>query len=155
MAVSLGKRYAETASGIELLCIKGGECNLNVDGKSMEQPVQVVLDPEIYASQEDLALQFEYSSRVKELQARASAEVARLDGLISKMDRNDPALATTLKQRDIFTRPKGANRAETGPRLIDQLETLAASLDAANAAPSEEMISLYGELNSEVAAGVH
>jgi hypothetical protein len=37
MAVSLGKRYAETASGIELLCIKGGECNLNVDGKGMEE----------------------------------------------------------------------------------------------------------------------
>jgi hypothetical protein len=84
-----------------------------------------------------------------------NAEVARLDGLIAKIDKADPAMAALLKQRDVFTRPKGANRAETGPRLIDQIETLAASLDASNAAPTQEMISFYQELNSEVAAGVH
>jgi len=37
MAVSLGKRYQESTSGIELLCIKAGACNLNVDGRGMEE----------------------------------------------------------------------------------------------------------------------
>jgi photosystem II stability/assembly factor-like uncharacterized protein len=128
---------------------------LSVDGKSMEQPVQVVLDPEIHTSQEDLALQFEYSTRVRDLQARVNAEVTRLDTLIAKTEKADPSLAALLKQRDVFTRPRGANRAETGPRLIDQIETLAGLLDAANAAPTQEMIAFYGELNSAVSAGVH
>jgi hypothetical protein len=110
-----------------------------------------VLEPEIHTSREDLELQFEYSTRVRDLQIRVNAEIARLDGLI----KTNPADASLLKQRDLLTRPRGANRAETGPRLIDQLETLAASIDASNAAPTAEMMALYRELNSEVTAGVH
>lgn len=37
MAVALGKRYKEDSSGIELLCIKAGACELNIDGKGMEE----------------------------------------------------------------------------------------------------------------------
>jgi hypothetical protein len=37
MAVSLGKRYKEDTTGVELLCIKAGDCNLNVDSKGMEE----------------------------------------------------------------------------------------------------------------------
>jgi hypothetical protein len=37
MAVALGKRYKEEQSSVELLCIKPGDCNLNVDGRGMEE----------------------------------------------------------------------------------------------------------------------
>lgn len=37
MAVALGKRYKDEPSGVEVLCIKPGECNLNVDGRDMEE----------------------------------------------------------------------------------------------------------------------
>ena len=37
MAVALGKRYKDENSEIEVLCIKPGECNLNVDGRGMEE----------------------------------------------------------------------------------------------------------------------
>jgi hypothetical protein len=37
MAVALGKRYKEEQSNVELLCIKPGDCNLNVDGRGMEE----------------------------------------------------------------------------------------------------------------------
>lgn len=37
MAVALGKRYQEPSTGIELLCIKAGDCALNVDGKGVEE----------------------------------------------------------------------------------------------------------------------
>ena len=38
MAVALGKRYKDETTGIELLCIKPAEdCNLNVDGRGMEE----------------------------------------------------------------------------------------------------------------------
>ena len=37
MAVALGKRYKDEQSSIEVLCIKPGECNLNVDGRGMEE----------------------------------------------------------------------------------------------------------------------
>jgi hypothetical protein len=35
MAVSLGKRYRDDESEIEVLCIKPGECNINLDGRGM------------------------------------------------------------------------------------------------------------------------
>ena len=37
MAVALGKRYKEELSNIELLCIKPGDCKLNVDSRAMEE----------------------------------------------------------------------------------------------------------------------
>ena len=37
MPVALGKRYKDEQSGIEVLCIKPGNCNLNVDGRTLEE----------------------------------------------------------------------------------------------------------------------
>ena len=37
MAAALGKRYKDAQSSIELLCIKPGDCDLNVDGRGMEE----------------------------------------------------------------------------------------------------------------------
>ena len=34
MAVALGKRYKDETTGV---CIKPGECNLNVNGRDMEE----------------------------------------------------------------------------------------------------------------------
>lgn len=36
MAVQLGKRYKDAESGIEILVIKPGNCDPNVDGRPME-----------------------------------------------------------------------------------------------------------------------
>lgn len=36
MAVQLGKRYKDEETGIELLVIKPGDCELKVNGKDME-----------------------------------------------------------------------------------------------------------------------
>ena len=36
MAVALGKRYKDETTGVEVLCIKPGECNLNGNGRGME-----------------------------------------------------------------------------------------------------------------------
>jgi hypothetical protein len=36
MAVQLGKRYRDEESGIEVLCIKPGECDLKVGEREME-----------------------------------------------------------------------------------------------------------------------
>ena len=37
MAVALGKRYRDEQSEVEVLCIKPGECDLNLDGRVMEE----------------------------------------------------------------------------------------------------------------------
>ncbi len=37
MAVALGKRYKDETSAVEVLCIKPGNCDLNVDGRGMEE----------------------------------------------------------------------------------------------------------------------
>lgn len=36
MAVQLGKRYKDEVSGIEVLCIKPGDCDLKADDREME-----------------------------------------------------------------------------------------------------------------------
>jgi hypothetical protein len=36
LAVQLGKRYKDESTGIELLVIKPGNCNLKVSGRDME-----------------------------------------------------------------------------------------------------------------------
>jgi hypothetical protein len=37
MAVALGKRYKDEQSGVEVLCIKPGDCNLALDGRGLEE----------------------------------------------------------------------------------------------------------------------
>ncbi len=37
MAVALGKRYKDEMSGVEVLCIKPGNCDLNMDGRGLEE----------------------------------------------------------------------------------------------------------------------
>jgi hypothetical protein len=37
MAVALGKRYKDEQSGVEVLCIKPGDCNLHLDGRGLEE----------------------------------------------------------------------------------------------------------------------
>ncbi|MCY3655714.1 MAG: hypothetical protein OXH97_05380 [Chloroflexota bacterium] len=37
MAVALGKRYRDDTSEVEVLCIKPGDCDLNIDGRGMEE----------------------------------------------------------------------------------------------------------------------
>ena len=49
MAVALGKRYKDEDSGVEVLCIKPGECDLNVDGRPMEE-----LQPKVLPSADQL-----------------------------------------------------------------------------------------------------
>ena len=49
MAVALGKRYKDEESGVEVLCIKPGECDLNVDGRPMEE-----LQPKVLPSADQL-----------------------------------------------------------------------------------------------------
>ena len=37
MAVALGKRYKYENTGVEVLCIKPGDCDLNANGRGMEE----------------------------------------------------------------------------------------------------------------------
>ncbi|MEI6136820.1 MAG: hypothetical protein WCQ48_05325 [Chloroflexota bacterium] len=43
MAVALGKRYRDETTGVELLCIKPGDCALNVNGRGVEEITPKVL----------------------------------------------------------------------------------------------------------------
>ena len=37
MAVALGKRYKDEQTGVEVLCIKPGVCDLQIDGRALEE----------------------------------------------------------------------------------------------------------------------
>ncbi|PZC40494.1 MAG: hypothetical protein DK305_000744 [Chloroflexi bacterium] len=37
MVVQLGKRYKDEQTEVEVLCIKPGACDLNIDGRPMEE----------------------------------------------------------------------------------------------------------------------
>jgi photosystem II stability/assembly factor-like uncharacterized protein len=115
---------------------------LTVDGKPSEERIEIKMDPQVPVTPQDLAMQFDYAMRVRDLQARVNAARGKVDP----------------QTEALLARPRNANRAETGPRLIDQLDTLAAAIDSANARPTPAMISFYSELAAEVATvlgGVH
>jgi hypothetical protein len=37
MVVQLGKRYKDESTEVEVLCIKPGNCDLNIDGRPMDE----------------------------------------------------------------------------------------------------------------------
>ncbi len=110
---------------------------LTVDGKSLEQPLDLRIDPNVKVSTEDLATQFDYARRIQQLQARVNAAIRKID-----------ASGTPNPLRDQLARPAGASRAETGPRLLENLNSLSTIIDSANAAPTPAMIKYFNELNS-------
>lgn len=112
---------------------------LTVDGKTLERPLDLRMDPNVTVSAQDLALQFDYARRIEQLQARVNAAIRKID-----------ASGTPNPLRDQLARPRGAERSETGPRLLENLMSLAAMIDSPNAAPTPAMISYFNELNSTV-----
>ena len=115
---------------------------LIVDGKSYEQPFSVMLDPSLQVRMEDLRAQSEASREIAAMRASVSATVAQLNSARA----GDPNAAALL---DKLVRPRGQGRSETGPRLLDRLDALAALVDAADAAPTPAMLRYLGELKAE------
>jgi hypothetical protein len=117
---------------------------LTADNKSFEQPLDLRMDPSVSVSPQDLAMQFDYARRVQQLQARVNATIRKID-----------ATGHPNPLRDRLTRPQNASRSETGPRLLENLTSLATMIDSANAAPTPAMIAYFNELNAAVEALVN
>lgn len=133
-------RY-DSARGAQALPGKYKIVLTGADGKTFEQPLDLRMDPNVTVSAEDLATQFDYSRKIQQLQSRVNAAIRKIDGA-----------GAPNPLRDKLTRPQGAGRSETGPRLMENLASLAAMIDSANAAPTPAMIKYFNELNAEVEA---
>jgi hypothetical protein len=112
---------------------------LTSNGKTLEQPLNLRMDPNVAVSAQDLAAQFDYARRIQQLQARVNAAIRKID-----------ASGTPNPLRDELTRPRGAGRGESGPRLLENLTSLSTMIDSPNAAPTPAMITYFNELNSAV-----
>jgi hypothetical protein len=112
---------------------------LTANGKTFEQTLQLKMDPNVTVSAQDLATQFDYARRIQQLQARVNAAIRKID-----------ESGTPNPLRDKLTRPEGAGRSETGPRLLENLTSLFTLVSAPDAAPTPAMIAYFQELNGQV-----
>jgi photosystem II stability/assembly factor-like uncharacterized protein len=113
---------------------------LTADGKAYEQPLQVILDPSLQVSGEDLHTQFEVASGLMKMESAVNAALKKLTAM--KGESSD-AIAGEL------ARPKDLGRSETGPRLKEQIEALYAMVDGVNAAPTAAQSRYYEQLQGE------
>ncbi len=52
---------------------------LTTGGKSLEQPLDLRMDPNVTVSAQDLATQFDYARRIQQLQNRVNAAIRKID----------------------------------------------------------------------------
>jgi photosystem II stability/assembly factor-like uncharacterized protein len=116
---------------------------LTVDGKTYERKFEVTLDPNVKVEMVDLKAQFETEQEVRKMEAAANAALAKLDA------RRAGSPAEVERIEDKLRRPRQIWRTETGPRLVENLQSLFNLLDAGDAAPTSAMLRYFGELRSE------
>lgn len=114
---------------------------LTVDGRTYDQPVIVNLDPELHVSQEDLQAQFDVSRQLIEMQNAVNAALATLGNAPNA----NPSGVAQIKAE--LTRPPSL-RAQTGPKLRDNLESLFTMIDSVNAAPTSAQMQYFDQLKN-------
>jgi hypothetical protein len=117
-----------------------------------DQPLEVQMDPTAPVSQEDLVTQFNFVTKTRDLQSRVAAAVRRLEAATEQFRARNDFVRHIAELMDPLARPQRFNRAETGPRLTENLDTLYNAADGPNAAPTSAMVKFYGELEAQAAA---
>ena len=138
---------------------------LTFNSQAYEKPIMVQLDPTVNVSSEDLALQQEYSLKLRDMQSAVNDGLSALDMLkeqldsrkktIKKQEERFPkevmqAVDSHLKKiesiQNILTRPEGRAFWSTTARLGGRLRGLFGSIDGANALPTKAQMEYFSEL---------
>jgi len=141
---------------------------LTLKGQTYEKQVEVRLDPLVDISMDKLSLQYQYSLNLREMQSivndglrgldQLKAQVEERKMIIEKLSKDFTAqvlevINTHLKKIDSIqerlARPEGKPFWSEGPRLVERLGSLFASIEGVNAAPTKAQIEYFKELEEE------
>ena len=115
---------------------------LTVDGKSFDQKVEVVLDPELRTDVSELQKQFNVALELRDMQSSVNAALSR----VASARNSEPDIAKQASA--LLTRPANL-RSETGPKLKENLEALATMVDSVNAAPTQAQTHYFEDLKAQ------
>jgi hypothetical protein len=146
---------------------------LTLKNQIYEKPVKVQLDPTVNVSSDDLALQLEYTSRIRDMQSFVNDGLGALDMLkeqlearkktIKKQEERFPkevleAVDNHLRKirsvQNMLARPEGGSRLNAEARLGERLRSLFGSIDGANASPTKAQVKYFDELEKEYKSGM-
>jgi photosystem II stability/assembly factor-like uncharacterized protein len=149
------------------------EVRLTLKNQTWERPVKVQLDPMVNLSSDDLALQLQYSLRLRDMQSFVNDGLKALDMLKEQLEERKKtikeqkerfpeeimqAIDNHLKKiesiQNILVRPQeGAGFSEEA-RLGERLGSLFGSIDGVNAAPTKAQVYYFNELEKEFKSGM-
>ena len=146
---------------------------LTLKDQIYEKPVKVQLDTTVNVSSDDLALQLEYTLRIRDMQSFVNDGLGALDMLkeqlearkktIKKQEERFPkeviqAVDSHLKKiksiQNILARPEGGSRMSAEARLAERLRSLFGSIDGVNASPTKAQTQYFNELEKEFKFGM-
>ena len=141
---------------------------LTVNGKKMEQPVAVRLDPTVKATMAELQQQYDVALKLRDMISVTNLAMRSLDSVDQQMHSLEttvhslspdapPALHETisadLKSLDTLelklVRSENAPPYSLGPRLSEQLQALFSDVERVNGAPTKAEMELFNDLQGE------
>jgi photosystem II stability/assembly factor-like uncharacterized protein len=169
-----GDAFSEFATPGPLVPPGRYEARLEVGGETFAQPFEILPDPRIAATQEDLTAQFALGMKIRDAISRINEEVILIRDLREQLDgwekrlapRDDAAEARAtakgLSERltaieDEFINSKSKSRMMYPPpnvptRLTQRLVFLAGTVSSADAAPTKQSYEVFEEVSGLVEA---
>jgi len=139
-------------------------------GQTLDQKLEVRMDPTLKIAAADLADRFEHARKLRDMVDRANRAARTLDSVREQLEATDRLmkdrspdaarqLAPTIESWNkelaatlaAFANPANALRLEVGPRLLERLAALLGMIESVNAAPTPYQKETFQELAKEFA----
>jgi hypothetical protein len=146
---------------------------LTLKDQVYEKPVKVQLDPTVKVSSDDLALQLEYTRRIRDMRSFVNDGLSALDMLKEQLEERkktikkqeekfpkevmetvDNHLKKIKSTQNMLARPEGSSRLNAEARLGERLRSLFGSIDGANASPTKAQVQYFDELEKAFKSGL-
>jgi photosystem II stability/assembly factor-like uncharacterized protein len=141
---------------------------LTLGSETVEQPVEVRLDPMVDVPVDVLRRQFDMAVELRELESAVNDVLRTVDSIKDQMD--DRRRTARLQSADVpadlttalgdlgkrfdtvaeqLARPLGGSGFATGPRVVERLAALMGTINGVNAAPTAAQAAYFAELKEE------
>jgi hypothetical protein len=135
---------------------------LSTGGRDYEQPLEIVRDPRVTATDQDLVAQFDLMVRIRNRVSEITDLVERVRTMRQDLSSRALAGANSAKAESVrqtlhaientLTRLQGPNPNTFPPKGInDRLGALSGAVAQADARPTRQMVSVFDELSAVVA----
>ncbi len=161
-----GSQGPQVLPGIYTIRISIGE-------RSFEKPLRVRLDPTVETAPEDIAMQLEYTYKLRDWQSTLNRGVSVLDTIEAQLKERKKTLENSAVEfpeevrvaiesnskkmsgiRDTLIRPEGKPCWSQGPRLLGRIRSLFRNIDGVNAGPTRAQVIYFNELKEEFETAV-